>query len=177
MKISLYPAGWHAHLRQHVGACRHWLLDRGSLTRRIMARCAAFSVRGVRVEAGWAASGGSPSRPQHALLREVFLYCGDVPLVYAHSVLPFASLRGRWRGLRRLGGRPLGDVLFSDPQVKRAPLQYKKLTQRHWLYRRACRSLERPPSSLWARRSTFTLNGRAIQVTEVFLPAILELPE
>jgi chorismate--pyruvate lyase len=177
MKICLYPAGWHAHLRQHVGACRPWLLDRGSLTRRILARCPDFSVRGVRMVAGWAAPESAVARPQRALLREVFLYCGDTPLVYAHSLLPLDNLRGRWRGLRRLGGRPLGEFLFSDPQVKRAPLQYKKLTRRHWLYRRACHTLENPPSSLWARRSTFTLNGRAIQVTEVFLPAILELPE
>lgn len=177
MKICLYPAGWREHLHQHVGACRPWLLDRGSLTRRILTRCQDFSVRGVRMEAGWAAPEGAASRPQRALLREVFLCCGDTPLVYAHSLLPLASLSGRWRSLCRLGGRPLGDILFSDPLVKRAPLQYKKLTQRHWLYRRACRTLENPPDCLWARRSTFTLNCRSIQVTEVFLPAILALPQ
>jgi chorismate lyase len=176
MKICFYPTGWQSRLRQNVGAYRPWLLDQGSLTRRIVARCAAFGVREVRVEEGWSAVEGVALHPQRALLREVFLYCGDTPLVYAHSVLPFASLRGRWGQLRNLGGRPLGDVLFRDPQVQRAPLQFKKLRERHWLYRRACRHLENPPPTLWARRSTFILRHRAIQVTEVFLPAIRELP-
>lgn len=176
MKICFYPTGWHDHLCQNVGAYRPWLLDQGSLTRRIVARCPAFGVRGVRMEAGWSAVEGVASHPRRALLREVFLHCGDTPLVYAHSVLPRDSLCGRWRALGGLGGRPLGDILFSDPQVRRAPLQYKKLRARHWLYRRACRGLDDPPAFLWARRSVFTLNRRAIQVTEVFLPTILELP-
>ena len=124
---------------------------------------------------GWweSTEAGATSR-QRALLREVCLYCGETPLVYAHSVLPLDSLRGAWRGLRRLGGRPLGEVLFSDPNVLRTPLQYKKLHWRHWLYRRACCYLKKPPPFLWARRSVFILNHRPIQVTEVFLPAILE---
>ena len=178
MKLSLYPAGWHVQLRQAVGAYRPWLLDRGSLTRRIVKRCAAFGVRGVLVHSGWweSAEAGAASGRQHALLREVCLFCGETPLVYAHSTLPLASLRGSWRALRWLGERPLGEVLFSDPQVRRAPLQYKKLNQRHWLYRRACRHLADPPPFLWARRSVFTLNRRPIQVTEVFLPGILGLP-
>lgn len=177
MKVCFYPAGWHAHLRQAVGAYRPWLLAQGSLTRRIVSRCAAFGVRGVQVRNGWweSAEPSIAGGRQHALLREVCLYCGATPLVYAHSVLPLASLRGAWQSLRRLGDRPLGEVLFSDPQVRRAPLQYKKLRPRHWLYRRACRHLANPPPFLWARRSVFTLNRRPIQVTEVFLPGILDL--
>ncbi|MFA7242418.1 MAG: chorismate lyase [Sulfuricellaceae bacterium] len=177
MKLCLYPTGWHAHLCQTVGAYRPWLLAQGSLTRRIVSRCAAFGVRGVQLQNGWwesAEAGGKGGR-QRALLREVCLYCGATPLVYAHSVLPLASLRGAWQALRRLGDRPLGEVLFSDPQVRRAPLHYKKLHPRHWLYRRACRYLVAPPPFLWARRSVFTLNRRTIQVTEVFLPGILDL--
>lgn len=173
MKICVYPPGWQSRLRQNVGAYRPWLLDHGSLTRRIMARCTAFQVRRVRMDKGWAAVEGEPCR---AVLREVFLTCSEIPVVYAHSVLPLASLRGPWRLLGKLGGRPLGDILFRDPRVQRAPLEFKKLNRRHWLYRRASRGLESAPAALWARRSTFTLRGRAIQVTEVFLPAIRELP-
>lgn len=178
MKVCLYPAGWHGRLRQAVGGYRPWLLDHGSLTRRITERCAAFGVRGVQVQSGWweSAEAGNASGRQRALLREVCLYCGENPLVYAHSVLPLASLCGPWRSLRWLGDRPLGEVLFSDPQVRRAPLQFKKLRRRHWLYRRACRHLANPPPFLWARRSVFTLHRHPIQVTEVFLPGILELP-
>ncbi|HRM69589.1 MAG TPA: chorismate--pyruvate lyase, partial [Thauera phenylacetica] len=31
------------------------------------------------------------------------------------------------------------------------------------------------PAALWARRSVFLLRGRALMVSEAFLPAILEL--
>lgn len=172
---------WQEHL---PGACpgyRPWLLDRGSLTRRIQARCPAFSVRAVRQRRGRAnpdeaaLAGLRPRIP--ALLREVYLYCGETPVVFAHSVLPRHSLRGAWASLTRLGSKPLGAALFANSCVRRAPLQYRKLNRHHALYRRACRILpEQPPHHLWARRSLFRLHGRPILVTEVFLPGIRALP-
>ena len=69
-------------------------------------------------------------------------------------------------------------MLFTNPVVKRTPLRFKKLNAGHPLFRRACRGLPATtavPSSLWARRSLFTLHGQSILVTEVFLPAILDL--
>jgi len=158
---------------------RPWLVDRGSLTHRIQARCSAFSVRGLRLTR--AKSGRDEAacvrlNPRElALLREVHLYCGDTPVVFAHSVIPRAGLRGPWRNLSKLGNKPLGAALFADPQVKRSPLQFKKLSRRHELYRRACRILPQRPAHLWARRSVFTLKRQPILVTEVFLPGILEL--
>jgi chorismate--pyruvate lyase len=170
MKTSFSPAGWNPRLCLSVGGYRPWLLDRGSLTRRIQAYCAAFSVRAVRQ--GYQCLAGNKMR---VLCREVTLYCGETPVVYAHSMLPLDSLRGQWRSLRCLGERPLGEVLFSNPRVLRSPLQFRKLHRHHWLYRRACRDLASPPDFLWARRSMFNLNRRPIQVTEVFLPGILNL--
>lgn len=158
---------------------RPWLLDRGSLTRRIQQRCAAFEVRGLRLTIGKACrdeAGLVGLKPaQYALLREVNLYCGETPVVFAHSVIPRAGLHGPWHGLSGLGAKPLGAALFADPLVRRLPLQFKKLNPRHALYRRACRNLAQRPSHLWARRSVFILRGRTLLVTEVFLPAILAL--
>jgi len=156
-----------------------WLIDRGSLTHRIQARCNDFSVRDLRLAMG------KPVRDEAtcmqldprelALLREVHLYCGDTPVVFAHSVIPRAGLRGPWRNLSKLGNKPLAAALFADPLVKRLPLQFKRLDRRHELYRRACRILPERPAYLWARRSVFTLQRQPILVTEVFLPGILEL--
>lgn len=158
---------------------RHWLTDRGSLTHRIQTRCSAFSVRGLRLtraKSGRDEAACVELNPRElALLREVHLYCGDIPVVFAHSVIPRAGLRGPWRSLSRLGNKPLGAALFADPQVKRSPLQFKKLSRRHELYRRACRILPERPAHLWARRSVFTLHRQPILVTEVFLPGILGL--
>lgn len=111
-----------------------------------------------------------------ALVREVYLYCGDTPVVFAHSVVAHKDLRGAWRSLSGLGNKSLGTVLFSNPKIERTPLVFKKVSRRHFLYDRACERLMIKPADLWARRSLFTLHGQSILVTEVFLPAILDLP-
>ena len=170
---------WQNRLSESCPRYRPWLLDRGSLTRRIQARCAAFSVRHVRQQYGMAMPSErhmvALKHHSRALLRDVFLYCGETPVVFAHSVLPAASLGGSWQSLGRLGDRPLGAALFSNPNVHRTPLSFKKLNRRDALYRLACTVLPDKPASLWARRSVFYLQGRPILVTEVFLPGIMEL--
>lgn len=162
-------------------SCRYrpWLAHRGSLTRRLQERCPAFGVRKVgqrlaracRDERAVVGVGATL-----ALTREVYLHCGDTPVVFAHTVARRESLRGPWANLRRLGSRPLGAALFADPLVRRAPLRYRRLDRRDELYRRACRALAARPARLWARRSLFTRRGAALLVTEVFLPGILDLP-
>ena len=153
---------------------RPWLVDQGSLTQRIVNACEDFSVCNVSQRRAYAYSDEFAllGRQQYGLLRNVSLCCGDVPLVYAHSVLPFASLSGAWAGLRRLGSRPLGAALFVDPRVRREALQFKRLDYRHPLYRMAIALIPQPAPTLWARRSVFALASKRILVTEVFLPAI-----
>lgn len=165
------------------GAYRPWLIERGSLTARLQAKTKGFHVQALAVH------DDLPCRDeahllglvshQHALLREVILMDGQQALVFAHSVLPHKSLRGVWRGLSRLGNRPLGAALFADPRVIRTPLQYKKISKHHALYTRAVKNFPSSPPFLWVRRSIFQLNSaykqQSIMVTEVFLPAVLDL--
>lgn len=161
------------------GPYRSWLIERSSLTRRLQRASGAFAVKPVlfcKCRALPEEGRLLKLRPwQKAWVREVYLDCNHVPAVFAHSVLPFSSLSGRWQGLGRLGSRSLGTALFSDPRVKRTPLAYKKLASRHPLYGKAVRSLSNPPSALWARRSVFFLGDSAIMVTEIFLPQVLTL--
>lgn len=108
-------------------------------------------------------------------VREVLLMDGKTPRVFAHSVLPAKSLHGDWQGLVRLGNKPLGAALFANPCIVRTPLRFKKLGRQHALYRQAAKFLPDLPPALWARRSIFQLNkSRAMLVTEVFLPAVLD---
>jgi len=180
MKFRHQPLIWHSRAPGAKCLFRPWLIEQGSLTRRIQLRCSAFSVRNVQMRQGKAcrdeaALVGLKQRDQ-ALLREVYLYCQEKPVVFAHSVIPLAGLRGPWHALSRLGNKPLGATLFANPVVNRTPLAYKKLGPRHELYRRACRLLATRPAFLWARRSVFSLKNSPILVTEVFLPTILDLP-
>ena len=164
-----------------VDALYDWLVHVGSLTARLRARAPDFRVQlqGQRL--------GRPNRDECAVLglarrntawvREVVLHCAGKPVVFAHSVLPRAHIRGAWHLLAGLGARPLGAVLFSDPTIERRPFRYRRIDARHALYDRAAAAAGCRPKSFWARRSVFLRAGRAILVTEVFLPAILDLPE
>ena len=163
-----------------AGAWRHWLTDRGSLTRRLQQACPAFRVSRLKQSLGRPnldecdSLGLFPGRL--AMLREVLLLNQETPLVYAHSVIPLAGLAGPWAGLAGLGNRPLGAALFTNPRIQRQALEYQHLDRRHSLYRAATRHLAHPPRTLWARRSLFALQNQPILVTEVFLPATLHLP-
>ncbi len=109
------------------------------------------------------------------IVREVTLNEANRPLVFAHSVLARDALRGPWRMVGRMGHRPLGAALFTDPRIRRYPLHFRCLRRGDELYHRACALLENPPTGLWARRSLFVSCGVPLLVTEVFLPDILEL--
>ncbi|MDI1360590.1 chorismate lyase [Methylotenera sp.] len=159
-----------------------WLIDNGSLTARLQQRFNKFAVEAIEVKYAKIIQDETAllRQPnyQYALIREVLLMGNNQAVVFAHSVLPRASLRGAWNGLGRLGNKPLGATLFANPKVKRTALSYKKLTPNHALYQHTTRHLAQEPDVrklgyLWARRSIFSLSCANIMVTEVFLPQLL----
>jgi chorismate--pyruvate lyase len=154
-------------LRQPINAplaLRRWLTDQGSLTRLLQrASKGRFSVRVLRQR--YALPGpnervtlGMRSR-EYALIREVLLCADGEPWVYARTVIPTPTLTGRQRTLRLIGSRSLGSLLFSDPSMRRAPLQVARIANG-----------DQPP--LWARRSLFYLENKPLLVCEVFLPPL-----
>lgn len=171
--------GWANHPLAIPRPLRPWLCDRGSLTQRLKSRCAGFRVvplatgpgRPHRDESGLL---GLPPRA-HAYVRRVMLQCDRTPLVFAHSVLPLSGLRGGWQAVSRLGNRSLGEALFRNPRIQRQTLSYRRIRPQHALHRALRKTLPDAPSTLWARRSRFCLNGHPLLVTEVFLPAIERL--
>ncbi len=159
-------------------ALQPWLIDTGSLTARLKARYTDFSVRPVLLKNAKALQDESAllglKVNQHALIREVLLMGNNQPVVFAHSVLPHASLRGAWRGLGKLGNKPLGAALFANPKVIRTLLDYKKLPRHHPISIRVAEHLSNKPKTLWARRSVFQLDCAKILVTEVYLEQLLK---
>jgi len=179
--MSSRNSGWHPVPVSASPTLRWWLLNQHSLTDLIKQRCNQF-----RVEPTFQAlarvchdelSVIGLHRNELALIREVYLYCGDKPVVFAHSVIARNHLQGVWRGLSRLGNQSLGSLLFSNPLIKRQDrFSFRQLNDHHLLYHRACQRMSpNKPRRLWARRRAFSLYGRSILVTEIFLPAILEL--
>lgn len=181
---QLRPPGIHTALRWRQGrqlpravpdaALRDWLLDTGSLTRRVQQACAGrFRVR-VEVQ-GW----GRPRLDEYralglrfgriALIREVHLLCDERPWVFARTIIPVTTLRGRQRRLAHLGSRPLGAVLFADPHMQRGPVEVTRIPPGSLLYAAASRGLKRRPADIWGRRSVFSLGGKPLLVSEFFI--------
>jgi chorismate lyase len=158
---------------------RRWLTDRSSLTARIEQRCDRFGVKLLRQS--FAVPAPDERRMirlrdgMHCVIREVTLDCCGRSVVFAHSVLARRALRGPWRMVAGLGSSPLGAALFADPRVERYPLHFRQLQRQDVLYRRASGLLDRPATTLWARRSLFVSHGACLLVTEVFLPAVSDL--
>lgn len=154
-----------------------WLFDHGSLTKRIIENCnSAFRVEVLsqdwqRPMLNEALRLGMQAE-QQALIREVLLYCGGQPWVFARSVLPHKTLTGKHRMLGKLGNRPLGAILFSDPGIQRDKLEIACIKKDQRMFNCATNSLEKIPESVWGRRSVFYLHKRPLLVNEVFLPSL-----
>jgi len=102
----------------------------------------------------------------------VKLNCGREVHVFARTLIPLRSLRGPVHVLTRLGRRPLGEVLFSNPTTRRLRVEVARITPRHRLFARATSHLRRYPDELWGRRTLFEYGGELILVNELFLPGI-----
>ena len=158
---------------------RAWLLDRSSLTERVIEHCrGGFRVRllsqerarPLRSEA--AALGIRPGT--RAVVRQVQLMCGDTPWVYARTIIPPRTLARRAHRFTRLGARSLGAMLFADPSTERGEMEVTCLTPGDALFHFVARNLGDWPSAIWGRRSLFHLSGKPLLVCEFFMPAIAE---
>lgn len=177
------PAWNHCHWRPHASiprsrvpdSVRAWVFAQGSLTRHLVhASLGDFRVQVLRQE--W----GRPCRhearalgirtSQRCLVREVLLICKGRPWVFARSLLPESSLRGKLRFLRKLDNRPLGALLFREKSM-RVGLQELAL-----IPPQALPAPEGLKENAWGRRNVYFLHDCPLLVTEVFLPWIAEAP-
>ena len=154
-----------------------WLSAGGSLTAHIRRVGHDFRVRQLvqRCMSALPEEAGLLGHRLGVTVREVLLMEGDVPLVFAHSVVSQRRTRGPWRAVHGLGSRPLAELLFADRSVLRHPLHYRAVTAADPLGQRILQALPQTKFPLWARRSAFYRNGAPLLVTEVFLPPICRL--
>ena len=175
-RAHVHPPRWQHWRRfgnRHISpAERTWLLDEGSLTERLTAasgnrfRVIVLDQRWRR-PAPWERDVLGMRDGAVALVREVLLECAGQPWVFARSVLPATSLRGKLRYLRRFGARSLGAALFATRGIQRDAFQLARIDPRSLPIARSL-SGSRP---LWGRRSRLCIDGMPVLVAEVFLPA------
>lgn len=175
---SLFPVQLNTQWQSQLPALfeerlAHWLLDPSSLTARLKKHCHEFKVEvlGQKIEACSEEDAcdiilaGS-----EVLVREVVLYCDDSPQVFARSLLPLSSLTGDEQALAHLGSQPLGQVIFSKPNLVRSAIEVGCFNRNSTVAHLA-EYLKLPKcSELWGRRSLFRVDNKPFVVAEVFLP-------
>ena len=151
-----------------------WLFDASSLTARLIDLCGKdFTVRVISQH--WQtidseeAAAMSLKDERSALVRQVFLCCGDRPLVYARTVIPKVTVQGARRRYANMGNRPLGAMLFSDRTMRREEVQVAELPALH-----ETNKYIESDGPVWGRRSVFRVSGRPLMVCEYFLPELIE---
>ncbi|WP_219858482.1 chorismate--pyruvate lyase family protein [Stutzerimonas azotifigens] len=145
-----------------------WLLDDGSLTRRLTA-LADGRFRVQPLDEGWQAlrdeecTALGVENGSEGWVREVYLLGDEQPWVFARSVAAKAALQAGDVPLQELGTRSLGELLFSDPAFSRGGIELCR-------YPAGLLPEKVRQPALWARRSAFSRGPLSVLVAEVFLP-------
>ncbi len=175
---SLFPvkmqAKWHTPIAGEINDyLLDWLLDPSSLTARLKKHCQTFRVKvlGQRVErCSEQEANADIKQGEQVLVREVLLFCDDIPQVFARSLLPLRSLTGEEQALAQLGNQSLGQVLFNNPELQRKCIEISQFEEDSSVRRVVSHyNLPKKPV-LWGRRSVFVLHDKPLMVGEIFLP-------
>ena len=177
MHYSVFDAAWRVYPPSSCSAQqKDWLTRGGSLTAHLR-RLGPVVVQVRREQKGlaWTDEYRALGLPRclPVWVREVVLVVDAKPYVYARSLTPLIASRTAWQAVRRMGTRPLADLLFRDRSVMRSDLASRRITSQHPLYRRASAAAKPHPShALLARRSVFVRHGAPLLITECLLPGL-----
>jgi chorismate--pyruvate lyase len=151
------PFATAARQMRQPGSLTAWLARRGQVTVTVLYsgwdRARPDEARGLGLRLG-----------QRLYSREVCVRCDGVAAILARSVTTVEAAKGTWRGLHRLGRRPLADLLWTNPRIVRDQFEYCRLPATDSLLRAGDGRQSQP-----ARRSTFRLHGEEIIVLEAFV--------
>lgn len=86
-----------------------------------------------------------------AIIREVNLLGNCQVVVFARSIIPMTN---DTKDLLSIGSKPLGEILFHDPNIKRGKMQ---ITHK---------------GNMWGRRSIFIIGQTKVLVSEFFLESL-----
>ena len=88
-------------------------------------------------------------------IREVVLYSDEEPLIYAKSIIPLETIRLGLGLLGNLKENPLGDILFSNPEIKKKYMIFAKFESNKKIF--------------YGRKGIYTVKGYPFSVCEIFL--------
>lgn len=143
---------------------KHWLFDSSSLTQLLISQCNnSFEVKVIAEE--WVLIGRPEIRSHFGPLsdehkfwsRKVQLIGDNQPWVMAHTLIPAHSLLSPLKEVQELNEKPLGEYLFSHPDLVRSGMDISRFAE-----------------DSWGRRSLFYLFAKPVMVAEFFLPELLD---
>jgi chorismate--pyruvate lyase len=93
------------------------------------------------------------------------------PLLLARTIIPEETIKVAHRNLAHLGTRPLGEVIFSYPDLERVTMDLTLITPVTWTENAQKKANIIQP--IWGRRTVYAIQKRPMLVSEFFLPEIL----
>ena len=88
-------------------------------------------------------------------IREVVLYSDEKPLIYAKSIIPIETINLGLGVLGNLKENPLGDILFSDPKIKKKYMLFARFESNKKIF--------------FGRKGIYSVKGYPFSVCEIFL--------
>ena len=172
---------WREHKRgsqYHLpGAVQSWTYECGSLTQRLR-EYYGNTIAVTILFHEWRTPSLSERRqlqmPLHryGLIREVMLHSQGKPLLLARTVIPDETIKVAHRNLAHLGTRPLGEVIFSYPDLERLTMDLTLVEAEKWSA--PARQQANIVQPIWGRRTVYAIQKRPMLVSEFFLPEILK---
>lgn len=163
--------GWRplsaAALRGLPPALRAWAGDAGSVTAALRRVCGEalecrLMAHGVRAATGEEARYLGLAAGAMLFWRRVRFRHAGRTLLIGYTLAPVGVL-GQLPALRRLGNRPIGELLFADPAARRRRIEL-------------ARPAPRPGAPVLVRRALLPAGRARLAVVEHFLPPLLRLP-
>ncbi|CAJ1769753.1 Chorismate pyruvate-lyase [Aeromonas jandaei] len=145
---------------------RPWLLEPGSMTRRLRQHNSHFSVEwlgnhqvSLTADEQWLVDAPTPA----GICREVILHGDRGPAVLGWTLFADVALEGS--GLADLGEQPLGERIFGHEPARRDHLQVARFE--------IATNTRCPAAVVWGRRSRLFLGPWPLLVHELFLPSLV----
>ena len=138
-----------------------WLKETGSLTLKAQRTCEHVEVKVL-----------SEQWHKTLFVRQILMMCNEEPWWYARTIIPKQTFSKRAATLQNLSNRPLGSILFTDPNIQN--IQRNIITQlssefeQNIVYPKAWRLGKK--QWLWGRASSYSIDNTLLYMNEIFLP-------
>ena len=172
---------WYEHRRgsHHTlpESVQSWAYEAGSLTQRLRdyyGNTIAVNILFHQWRTPFLSERRQLHLPPHryGLTREVMLHTNGKPLLLARTIIPEATIKVAHRNLAHLGTRPLGEVIFSYPNLERISMDLTLIAPNTWTSQ--AQKKANITQTVWGRRTVYAIMKRPMLVSEFFLPEILE---